>query len=161
MQDANDRQKKDFSRRLRQRLVEKGINQSELARRIFGVVKTDSRNYGYAAGKDNVSRWCNGKIFPSALLLKKLTDVLECEATDLAPWLFDDLETGVVEVSAPKRAPGSTTKRSSAGLEEDICELLINPTNPDEAQIKINKTITPELGLQIMRLIRDAENLTK
>jgi DNA-binding Xre family transcriptional regulator len=72
-------QLKEFSRRLQGKLIERGWNQSELARRMAPLLP-NSR-----IGRDNISKWVRGKVRPLPHHLDAFCRVLECEPTELLP----------------------------------------------------------------------------
>jgi transcriptional regulator with XRE-family HTH domain len=72
-------QLKEFSRRLRQKLNEKGWNQSELARRMAPLLPNNR------TGRDNISKYVRGKVLPLPHHLAAMCRVLECEPSDLLP----------------------------------------------------------------------------
>ena len=64
-----------FGSRLRQRLEELGLTQTELARRLFGE-GIDERGRRRIKGQDSVSRYCNGKAMPSAPVMQTMIEIL-------------------------------------------------------------------------------------
>lgn len=69
----------EFGRRLYQRMVAAGINQSELARRAAAQIP------GGTFGRDNVSNYVRGRVMPGPLHLRALSRALGCEDSDLLP----------------------------------------------------------------------------
>jgi transcriptional regulator with XRE-family HTH domain len=71
--------KAEFARRLQAKLVEKGWNQSELARRMAPLLPRSS------IARDNISKYIRGKVLPSPHVLEAMSKVLECKPADLLP----------------------------------------------------------------------------
>lgn len=151
----------EFGRRLEALLLDREMKKTELALSVFGEVKVDARGYGYAAGKDLVSKWCKGQAFPTAIHMKKICAALKCNPTDLDPGFYD--KTDEPEKPIRKRSSSSTGKdlvvvapqRRSGGKTYGI---TVDVGDPDYSEIWIDpQTVPTELGLQIMRLLRDAE----
>jgi transcriptional regulator with XRE-family HTH domain len=74
LSDPRDLRAKALGERIKMRMEQLGINQSELARRA-------------QTNRHNVSTWVNGKFVPRRKALKKVAEALECEVTDLYPSL--------------------------------------------------------------------------
>lgn len=70
--------KAEFARRLQQRMVEEGWNQSELSRRA-------SMHLDAPMGRDNVSGYVRGLHMPGPLHLAALAKALRCQPQDLLP----------------------------------------------------------------------------
>lgn len=68
----NELTRQEFGRRLYSLIINKKLNQSQLAQ-MAGI------------GRDSISRYIAGKTFPTPLLLAKLADALEVEETELLP----------------------------------------------------------------------------
>lgn len=68
----NELTRQEFGRRLYSLLIERRMNQSQLAI-IAGI------------GRDSVSRYISGKTFPTPLLLAKLAEALGVEEAELLP----------------------------------------------------------------------------
>lgn len=73
---ATDELKREFSRRLLEKLASSDLNQSELARRV-------------RVSKDAVSTYARGRSIPSDETLARIADELGCEPSDLLPRRFD------------------------------------------------------------------------
>ena len=89
--------KQEFGRRLYERMIRKGWNQSELARRA-GI------------GRDSISTYVRGVSLPDPLYLQKLADALDCKPEDLLPNAVEsamDREHPAMEI---RQAQGDTTK---------------------------------------------------
>lgn len=77
--------RREFSKRLQALLRERGWNQSELARRLYGTTK-DSAGRVVAKGRDNVSGWVRGKVLPYDDAMDKLCNVLGVDRDALVPY---------------------------------------------------------------------------
>jgi transcriptional regulator with XRE-family HTH domain len=68
-----------FGQRLTRALRERGLSQVELARRMAPLLPTSR------IGRDNVSKWCAGKVLPLPHFLHAMAKVLDMKVTDLLP----------------------------------------------------------------------------
>jgi transcriptional regulator with XRE-family HTH domain len=77
----------EFARRLQGRMVAKGWNQSELARRATDCLPkpTDGQVQGHALGRDRISSYLRGKYLPRPDGLAALCKALKCDPSDLLP----------------------------------------------------------------------------
>lgn len=105
-----------FGDTVRLLMAEKGWNQSELARRA-GI------------GRDNVSRYLNGKHVPTPIHLKRIADALH--------------------VSPGILYPGGMNQD---GETEFIVELKLIRSDPSQALVRINQVMPTEIALQIVAL---------
>lgn len=69
--------KADFARKLQAQLVDRGWNQSELARRMKPHLPRNS------IARDNISKYIRGKVLPSPHVLEAMCKVLGCKPIDL------------------------------------------------------------------------------
>ncbi len=74
-----DAVKAEFARRLQAALVDKGWNQSELARRMAPKLPRSS------IARDNISKYIRGKVLPSPHVLEAMSKVLDMKPADLLP----------------------------------------------------------------------------
>lgn len=75
----------EFARRLHKAMLDRGWNQSDLARAAWGESRADSRGYSQPIGKDRVSVYLKGRVLPDAQNLQKLATALEITVEELAP----------------------------------------------------------------------------
>ena len=73
---ASDEMKREFARRLKEKLIQHQMNQSELARRID-------------VSKDAVSAYMRARNLPSRITLKRIAMVFGCKPEDLLPKRYD------------------------------------------------------------------------
>lgn len=73
-----------FARRLHAAMSEKGFNNSELARRVWGETK-DAKGYNVAKNRDRIGVYLKGKGFPEPDTLAKLAECLDTTPDKLAP----------------------------------------------------------------------------
>jgi transcriptional regulator with XRE-family HTH domain len=76
--------KRDFGRRLRQLLRQKGMNQSDLARAVWGKTTTAS-GYEVAKNRDRISVYISGRAWPRPDVMKKIADTLGVTIAEIAP----------------------------------------------------------------------------
>lgn len=72
----------DFAAWLSAKMAERGFNQSELARRIWGTIK-DSRGYDVARNRDRIGHYLAGTSYPSLDTRYKLGEVLSVFPDDI------------------------------------------------------------------------------
>lgn len=79
--------KQEFARKLQKAMLEKGWNQSELARRA-------------GMGRDNISGYMSGRILPGAKKLKQLADALTVPPSSLLDGvvLREESDTPMLEI---------------------------------------------------------------
>jgi transcriptional regulator with XRE-family HTH domain len=76
-----------FSANLRQRMHEKNMSQSDLARAIWKETRVDSRGYEQPVNKDRVSAWVNSRVLPNLENMQKVAEALGVSTEDLLPEL--------------------------------------------------------------------------
>lgn len=88
--------KQEFGRRLQNLMIEKGWNQSELARRA-------------GLGRDAISTYVRGRSFPEPINLKKVADALSVNPHDLLPntveWAMANDEHPALEIKQSATHP--------------------------------------------------------
>ncbi len=134
--DEDTRQRIEFSRNLTARLLDVGMNQSDLARAIWGLSKntTDHRGYLVQYGRDRVSSYVRGKALPVHATLLKIADVLKCAPGDLLP--------------------GATTLETSA---KTIPKMAIHdvPNKNGYAFVQINQEMPLHVAMKIGALLAE------
>lgn len=93
--------KQEFGRRLHALLLDKGWNQSELARRAN-------------LGRDAISTYVRGRSFPEPTSLKRIAVALGVEPTELLPNSFEsavDRDTPAIEIREAAGHPGMSWLR--------------------------------------------------
>ena len=114
--------KQEFARRLHHMILERGWNQSELARRS-GI------------GRDAVSTYVRGRSFPEAKTLRKISQALGVEPTELLP---NTIETAIEEDEP------ALSIREAAG-------------HPDKVWLKVNRMATPSQALRVMQILHETD----
>jgi transcriptional regulator with XRE-family HTH domain len=118
----------NFGRRLQQLLDQKGMNYSDLARKVWGKTTTRS-GYEVAKNRDRISVYIAGKAFPDPRNLKKIADQLGVSVADLAPEQVGDR---MIEQPNPTY---SITKVQ--GGDTDKVFLRVNKVVPEAVAAKI------------------------
>ena len=72
--------RKEFGRRLQKLLDQKDMNQSDLARLVWGTTKG-----GYAKNRDRISVYLRGLQWPNPRTMQKIATALSVQINDLAP----------------------------------------------------------------------------
>lgn len=80
-----DAVKLEFGRRLQMAMIQKGMNQSDLARRLEMEIRVDEQGNPIRVGRDSISTYIRGKVLPSPARLKALAKILDVTETDLLP----------------------------------------------------------------------------
>lgn len=126
-----------FGLRLKNTLSDRGLSQSDLARRMWpGEFTVDARGYEAPKGKDLISKWIKGASVPDARNLKTLSEALNMSVEELAP----DLLARDTR-NEPKEA-----------------ELTFVAGRPDSARISINTVVPTDVALKIMALLSAAKS---
>lgn len=116
-----------FGTNLQKRMIEKGWNQSELARQATLHSKAKR-----GVGRDVVSNYVRGRNLPSPHHLRALADALGCATTDLlpsgavpsidrehAPWRIEPTENGRVSLHVNVVVEFATAQKILALLREE------------------------------------------
>ena len=127
-----DRIKKEFSDRLQRILLERGWNQSELARRASVFMDKPM-------GRDNVSIYIRGRSLPGMKHLSALARALGVDNETLLP------ERSVLNDNTDYRIP---------------VEMKAIPERPGTARLKIDQDVKFQTALKIMQILQDDERDT-
>lgn len=122
-----DAVKAEFARRLQRAFVEKGWNQSELARRAEKFMP--DRNFP----RDNISKYVRGKVLPGPTHLNAMARALSMKPDDLLP------QRGVPQ----------------AGQEHPA--LHFQDLGDGNVWLRVNRALSFETALEIMNLIKKEE----
>lgn len=117
-----DRDLKAFSEILLKAMLEKKLNISDVARKMFGTVK-DYRGFTVAKNRDRVGLYLHGKSYPNAENLKKLAEALDLRVEDL---------------QAQKPSIGITRQKMS---EKTDLQISILAAQPDRAALQMSGAI--------------------
>jgi transcriptional regulator with XRE-family HTH domain len=115
-----DAVKADFGRRLQSLILERNWNQADLARAA-------------GLGRDSISTYIRGQVFPDPKNLKKIADALGVTPQQIYP------------------------SSMSAAMETEIPTLEIRQsiTEPDKVHIRVNRTVSLEQAAKIFDIIRN------
>jgi transcriptional regulator with XRE-family HTH domain len=133
-QDA-DALKREFGRRLQERMDDLGWNQSELSRRATEWLPKPAKGQkqGHQIGRDAISNYVRGEHLPRPAQLRALARALECDESDLLP--VSSVPT--VATASPEYS------MTSEGLGLTF--------------LRVAKTIPTDIALQIIQLLAKAE----
>lgn len=109
--------KQEFGRRIHALMLERNWNQAELARAA-------------GLGRDSISTYVKGAVFPDPKNLKKIADALGTTPQSLMP-------DGVTQ----------------AGQDMPMLEIRQSSTEPDKVHIRINRLVTFEQATKIFSII--------
>jgi transcriptional regulator with XRE-family HTH domain len=119
--------KVEFSRRLQRMLMDKGWNQSELARRVQPFLPENVR-----IGRDMISNYIRGLHIPRPEQLEGLAKALGVEPTDLVP-----------PYGIARDRPAPLYSMVSSG--------------PGTVWLKINQEVSTDTAMEIVRKIHDSD----
>lgn len=123
---------KHFARRLHETMLDKDLNQSDIARAIWGEME-DPRGYKVARNRDRVSVWLKGDTLPDDRNLKRLAEVLEVDIEDLCP-----------EVVA-----------MAASSEQPELSMTMAAGHPDKVYLQVNRLVSLAVAVKVMELLSD------
>lgn len=112
---------RDFGRRLQSLILERNWNQAELARAA-------------SLGRDSISTYVRGIVFPDPKNLKKLADALGMTPQQLLPSEM----AAVMDAEAPS------------------LEIRQSAADPGKVHIRINRTVTVEQAAKIFGILNNA-----
>jgi transcriptional regulator with XRE-family HTH domain len=121
-----------FARKLHQLMIERGMSQSDLARKAFGV-KTDARGYDVARKRDRISVYLKGASIPDPVNLQKLAEALGVDISELAP----DIQAATIDRENPEVA------------------LTAIAGHNDKVHLQVNKLLPMSLAAKIVGMIAD------
>lgn len=155
--------RKQFGRRLRAALDDAEMSQANFARLLFnGRTEVDKRGYEYPFGKDLVSKWIKGIVFPNAENLKKVCKVLKVSVFDMVPELFgtaqEDKTAPASEaidryVQLHDRGIQIKKPRVVASRQDNRNGLAIIATNPEMGRLRIDQVVPVSVGMKILKLL--------
>jgi transcriptional regulator with XRE-family HTH domain len=116
--------KEEFGRRLEKLMLDKGWNQSELARQA-------TRHAEKPIGRDSISIYVRGRSFPGPLHLHPIASALGVTPADLLP----------------------NTLASAADAATPALELRQVPGHPETFWLKVNQAVPYAKALEIVRIL--------
>jgi transcriptional regulator with XRE-family HTH domain len=124
-----------FASRLQHLRSEKGWSQSDLAREVWGTIKTKAGRE-VAKNRDRISTYEMGKSWPDPHNLMKIAEALGVPPEDLAP----DITAATVDRQNPEIA------------------IIAVAGHADKVHLKVNKLVAMNIATMIMQLL-DYANL--
>jgi transcriptional regulator with XRE-family HTH domain len=124
-----------FASRLQHFRIAKGWSQSDLAREVWGVIKTKAGRE-VAKNRDRISAYEMGKSWPDPHNLKKIADALGVPPEELAP----DITAATIDRQNPE-----FTMTAVSG-------------HTDKVHLKVNKLVPWSIATMVMQLL-DYSNL--
>lgn len=109
--------RKEFSRRLRHLLADRNMSQSDLAEAA-------------KIGRNGVSTYVTGKMFPKPATLQKIADTLGVDILELAP---------------------------GGGVAEPTWELRNVPDQPGQAWLTVNRSLSMDTAIAIVALLQEED----
>jgi transcriptional regulator with XRE-family HTH domain len=130
-----DMAKREFANRLQARMIDKGLNQSELARRVEMELRKAEPDIKF--GRDNISNWIRAVYMPNPTWLAALAKVLDCEPADLVP-------TRGVKSSESSSPP-----------------LMVRELEDGKLWLRLNMAVDFDIFLKIMALVEEQRKKEK
>jgi transcriptional regulator with XRE-family HTH domain len=132
-----------FARRLFELMAERGLSQSDLARKIWGETK-DTKGYPVARNRDRIGNYLRGRSYPEQANLKLLAEALEVSVEDIIPGA--NLPPVDQQGLKSTRTPDVTveTLPSKAG-------------EPAQALLTVRKVLPMSVVVQVLGLIHQEE----
>lgn len=135
-----------FAANLRQRMLEKRVSQSDLARAVWQENRTDSRGYEQPMGKDRISAYYNGKVMPTSVNLHKIAVALDTTSEQL---------TGSGNFEPPQIAVAL-----SKAMQSDF-RMIVDPDDSLMVLIEVKLRAPREAGPEFMALVGKYMNAAK
>lgn len=133
-----------FRNRLAWAMAEKNMSASDLARALWGEV-TDARGYTVAKGRDRMTHYLAGAIYPSPDLIERIAKILEIDPNSLA--------RDEALVSKPIPASGHITRQTN---KLDMSINIVSPVGGKSlVMVTIHCPVSLETATKIARLIED------
>jgi transcriptional regulator with XRE-family HTH domain len=118
-----------FSRKLVDLMAKRGMNQSDLARHLWGS-HTDARGRDVATNRDRISHYVRGSQMPEAKTMRRIAQVFGVDPDELHP-----------TVNAPPGAVPEVSLAAVAGR-PDLALLQVHVILPMNAAIKVASIIS-------------------
>ena len=125
-----------FAKRLYHALLERGMTQSDLAKKVWNEYRVDTRGYETVVGKDRVSSWIRGRSMPEPHNLIRIAKALNMTPEDLAP----NLTASAIEQEAPE------------------IQITVIHNHPNKVLVKLNKIVPFDIATKIMNLVNEANS---
>lgn len=124
----------NFARRLNKLMLERGMSQSDLARKVWGEIEvTDKhgRTANAAKNRDRISVYLKGAGFPDPKNLAKIAKALGTTSEELAP----EIAGAAIEREAPELS------------------MVAIAGQHDKVLLRVNKLLPLEIAVQVINLI--------
>lgn len=121
-----------FARRLHKLMLDRGMSQSDLARKVWGKT-TDGRGYDVAKNRDRISVYLRGQSYPDPVNLSKMADALGVPVEELAP----DAVASAVERENPE------------------VQMTAIAGHSDKVFLRVNKLVPMTVAAQIISLLSE------
>lgn len=121
-----------FARKLHEKMIEKGMSQSDLAAAVWGRT-TDARGYDVAKGRDRISVYLKGESFPDPHNLQRIAEALGMTTAELAP----DITAATVEKENPEIA------------------MTMIAGHSDKVYLRVNKLVPLALAAKVITMLSD------
>ena len=118
-----------FARKLQAAMSEKGLTQTELARRVVPLVKNTK------VGRSNINKYVRAKVLPQPPVLEAIAKVLEMRVTDLLP-----------------------ARPSSAVEEHPPLTMRTMPDDPNMTWIQINMAVPWKKALKVVAMLKSNDD---
>ncbi len=118
-----------FSRKLADLMAKRGMNQSDLARHLWGS-HTDTRGRDVATNRDRISHYVRGSQMPEARTMRRIAQVFGIPPEELHP-----------TVNAPPGAVPEVSLAAVAGR-PDLALLQVHVVLPMDAAIRVASIIS-------------------
>lgn len=135
-----------FAANLRQRMLEKRMSQSDLARAVWQENRTDSRGYEQPMGKDRISAYYNGRVMPTSANLAKIAVALDTTPEQL-------LQGGSFE-------PPQIAAALGKAMQSDF-RITMDPNDSLTVLIEVKLRAPREAGPEFMALVAKYMNAAK
>jgi hypothetical protein len=123
-----------FARRLHQAMTDKGMNNSDLARALWGETQ-DTKGYKVAKNRDRIAVYLRGEGLPAPATLHKMASILAVPKEELVP----DLTTPTIDRSHPEVA----------------MKMISGDAN--KVQLQINGVVPLSVAVEIIKLYEQAK----
>jgi transcriptional regulator with XRE-family HTH domain len=123
-----------FARRLHQAMTDKGMNNSDLARALWGETE-DTKGYKVAKNRDRIAVYLRGEGLPAPATLHKMANILDVPKEELVP----DLSTPTIDRSHPEVA----------------MKMISGDAN--KVQLQINGVVPLAVAVEIIKLYEQAK----
>lgn len=139
-------------------MLKKGMNQSDLAKAIWGTVK-DARGYEVAKNRDRITHYVKGRAYPEPENLAKLIEVLDLNPEDVQ---VSKLVRGAMRSSPPRMDALPVTKLAAetppvTKLAAETLNISLLAAEPGKMLLQMQQILPTALVLLILKMVTDAK----